>query len=222
MQQSGRGLGSLRSLAELSKWPDYKVVSDDTHPPPVEIRTTRANDIALGLCGMLLAPLWLWGVAGGIWHLTRDDMHGRGAWLAPPFYDVFDWRGVVAATAVLAFWVMCLGVGAAWRMYDPRSTVSADDDGIRFHPSIGPSLVPWSEVQSIRWVGNAVPPEIEVRLRHRFWSLWNWITSPKVRLNHIAIGLSQHQASERVKAMKNLCDARRRPASRRARKKAAA
>lgn len=174
---------------------------EDNHPASVEIRTTRANDITLGLCGLLLAPLWLWGVAGGMWHLTRDDMHGRGAWLALPFYDVFGWRGVVAVTAVLAFWVTCLGIGAAWRMYDPRSTVSADDDGIRFHPSIGPSLVPWSEVQSIRWVTKAVPPEIEVRLHRRFWSLWNWITSPKVRLNHIAIGLSQHQASERVKAM---------------------
>lgn len=191
-------------VAELHKWPDYKPMSDDSIPASVEIRTTRANDIALGICGVLLSPLWLWGVAGGMWHATRDDMFGRGAWLAVPFYDVFGWRGVVVVTAVLAFWVTCLGMGGAWRICDRRSALIADGDGVRFHPSIGPSLVPWSEVQSIRWVRKATPPEIEVRLNRRFWSVWNWITSPKVRLNHIAIGLSQREASNRVKALKAL------------------
>lgn len=176
-------------------------MNEDRPPSSVEIRTTLGNDIALGLCGLLLSPLWVWGVAGGMWHATRDDMYGRGAWLAVPFYEFFGWRGVVGAMAALAFWVTCLGVGAAWRIYDRSSAVIADGDGVRFHPSIGPSLVPWSGVQSIRWVDKATPPEIEIRLNRRFWSLWNWITSPKVRLNHIAIGLSQQEASNRVEAL---------------------
>lgn len=173
-------------------------------PSRVEIRTTRANDIALGLCALLLSPLWFWGVLGGTWHMTRDDMRGRGEWFALPFYDVFGWRGVVAVTAVLAFWATCLGLGAAWRLWDQRSAVVADQDGIRFHPSLGPSNVPWSDIQSIRWVRGAAPPEIEIRLGRRFWSFWNWATSPRIRLNHIAIGLSQREGARRVKALKVL------------------
>jgi hypothetical protein len=179
-------------------------MSEDMPLSRVEIRTTRANDIALGLCGLLLSPLGLWGLLGGASHMTRDDMRGRGEWFALPFYDVFGFRGVVAFAAVLAFWATCLGLGAAWRLWDQRSAVVADQDGIQFHPSVGPSHVPWSDIQSIRWVRDASPPEVEIRLGRRFWSLWNWITSPKVRLNHIAIGLSQREGARRVKALKVL------------------
>ncbi len=140
-----------------------------------------------------------------MWHLTPADLHGiRGEWLALLFLNTFGWQGVVVVTAVMALWMICLGVGGAWRVYDRTSAVLADESGIRFHPSVGPSFVPWAEVQSIRWVRKAAPAEVEITLNRRFWSMWNWATSRKVRLNHIAIGLSQREASNRVTALKAL------------------
>jgi hypothetical protein len=170
----------------------------------IEIRTTRAFDLTIGACALLLAPLGIWGAGGGMWHVSRDSMYGRGSWLAVPFYDTFGWRGVVVAVALLAFWMTCNGVGAAWRLWDRRPATLASEAGIQFHPSIGPSLVPWSDVSSIRWVANATPPEIEIRLSRRFWSPWNWATSPKVRFNHRAIGLSDAEAASRVRELRAL------------------
>jgi hypothetical protein len=168
----------------------------------VAIYTTRANDVALATIGILLGSLGLWGGCVGMWHATPADFQGvRGEGFVRLLFSIFGPQGMAVAAGLLGVWASCLGVGGIWRLLRPGPAVVADGEGIKFHPSIGPKIARWIDVRSIRWVRRA-PGEIEINLNLRTWSFWNWTTSKRIRLNHVAIGLSWKEAAMIVRAMR--------------------
>jgi hypothetical protein len=164
-----------------------------------EVHTTITHDVVLAVTGLSLGGLAVWAALFAFQTATPsdfDDMRGEIGLLAH-----IGPAGLQIPVAVMAMWMLCTGGGSLWRLMIRTPAIAANDRGLRFHPSIGPTLVEWSDVQSIRWIAKR-PGEIEVRLVRRIWSFWNWTSSRVVRINHTALGLSWKQAAATVKAMK--------------------
>jgi len=170
--------------------------------PKVEVRTTKASDICFALVGSILGTLELWGALSWVW--SSDFSHSvQGARGGAIFVWINNTFGPVPLSigfGLFGFWLICLGVGGIWRLVDPSPTISASADGLRFHPSVCGRSILWSEVQYIRDVEGR-PAQIRIGLATRFWSLLAWMTGTSVRLNRIALGLSEREAREVVREL---------------------
>lgn len=165
-----------------------------------ELRTTRTHDAIYVVIGLLSAPLTLWGMFGGFWHLPRESFTARDWWLLK-LYDLAGWQAVAIVLSILPVWFTFSGLSAIWRLRDGGWAVRIDDRGISFHPSVGPGFVPWAKVVEVRAFRGTFP-EIGFVLNFRFWSLWYCITSRVVRLNSRALGLTEHQAHDYIRGFR--------------------
>lgn len=171
----------------------------------VEMRTTKANDICLALVGSILGPLELWGAVAWVWapdfaHSARDV---RGGAILVWINNTFGPVPLSVGFGLFGFWLLCTGVGGVWRLVDRRPAISADTDGLSFHPSVCGRSVPWGQVRYVRDVEGR-PAQIRIGLARRFWSPLAWITATSVRLNRVALGMSEREAREVVRELKAL------------------
>jgi hypothetical protein len=109
---------------------------------------------------------------------------------------------LVIGFGLFGFWLLCGGIGGIWRLVDRRPAIAADPVGVRFHPSICARSIPWNEVRYIQDVEGR-PAQIRVGITRRFWSPFAWASATSIRLNRIAVGLSETQAREVVQKLKD-------------------
>lgn len=171
----------------------------------VELRTTKASDICFALIGSILGPLELWGAASWVWssdfnHSARDV---RGGAIFVWINNTFGPLPLSIGFGLFGFWLLCLGIGGVWRLVDRSPAISASAEGLRFHPSVCRRFMPWSEVRYVRDVEGR-PAQIRIGLARRFWSSLAWMTGTSVRLNRVALGLSEREAREVVRELKAL------------------
>lgn len=167
-----------------------------------EIHTTKANDIVLTVVGWMIGLAFLWYAVIGVWGTTSDHFAGvRGEGFIVVLFDVFGPWGFSLGSGLMALLPLSMGLGGSWRLWRPGPAVAAIDQGLRFHPSIGPTFIDWRQVETIRWTRKS-PGRIEIRLHRRPWSLWNWTASRTIRFDHIAVGLSWKQAEAVVREMR--------------------
>lgn len=175
------------------------------NPDVVVLRIELSNDIIYALIGLILGPLGWWGALFMVWEpdfraITADV---RGSWLLALTIDNLGPVPLAIGFAVFGLWMTCLGVGGAWRLIDRRAAVTADRDGLHFHPSLCRSPVVWREVTKVITARRG-PGQIRIVLARRFWSTFVWQTGHTIQLNNVALGLSSRKARETVNAMKAL------------------
>ena len=105
------------------------------------------------------------------------------------------------------FWALSTSTGALWRLADRRPAVSAGRMGLLFHPSIHAGPVPWGRVSAItieRGGMSGTSGIIKIKLDHRFWSTWSWVTGRNIHFNTTALGVPYDEASGTVAAMLDL------------------
>src|SRR5690348_6682558 len=171
----------LSTLLRTFAWPSI-LAPMSTAPARVEIRTRAGSDwtpVVVGLVIFLDAAFVLATSSASDWATPAGT---RGEWLVLFVDREFGVTAVRLLVGVLGLAFGMVGLGALWRLKDGRRALSADADGIRFHPSLCPKPVPWSDVESVTLAGSR-PAKVEVRLKRRFWSLARPFTSSSVELN---------------------------------------
>jgi hypothetical protein len=170
----------------------------------IELRTTKTNDFCLALTGLVLGSMVPFGGAS-VWspYFSRDARDVRGGAILVSVYDALGPAPLAAGFALFGLWLLCIGIGGAWRLIDRRPAILADGKGLQFHPSVCLNPVSWSEVRYIRNV-EGPPAQVRIGLGRRFWSPLAWLTATSIRLNRIALGLSVREAREIVRQLKAL------------------
>jgi hypothetical protein len=166
----------------------------------VEIRTRASSD-------------WIWVVVGSVIFFDAafvlatssasdwaTPTGARGEWLVLFVDREFGVSAVRMLFAVFGLAFGCCAFGALWRLKDGRHALSANANGISFHPSLYRRPLRWSDVESVTLA--TWPTKIEVRLEKRFWSLAQPFSSKTVVLHLRGIDSSYHTASSAVADMR--------------------
>jgi len=171
-------------------------------PASLELRITRGNDIVFTAIGVSGAALMTWGAAGGLWHVSPSEFQGmRGDWLVVPFIRTFGWQGAVAVATLFSGWAGSLALGALWRLFDHRAAITADEAGVVFHPSLQKTRLRWDEVQAVR-LSTGPYAKLEIEFSGRFWSTWGWLTSQRLSIPLVALGLTYREGTRTVRTMR--------------------
>ncbi|CAN5589652.1 hypothetical protein BH10PSE4_BH10PSE4_34690 [soil metagenome] len=170
-------------------------------PPTLVFRSRRYIDILTAAICLPLALLAVWVVGGPI---KASDFAGiRGGLYFLMLFRLFGPAGPASALLLFGFWFGAMGTGAAWRALDRRPLLIADADGLVFHPAFARDKAFWSDVKRVVMAGPA-PGCLEFTLTKRVWSISAPLSSPRVRIDRMLMGLSTRETRRLVPQLNRL------------------
>lgn len=173
------------------------------------LRIKRSCEWTYVIVGFLGFVLFSWGIID-FRDLSLESLEGaRFGQLAIALFYIIGPNGFRIIAVVVAALSGATCGGAYWRLRDSRPSLTANSDGLTFHPSIFPRPLRWSEVQNVEITADR-PTQLRIYLPHRALSLYLPTSGTSVRIPIMVTGWTYREARQRVGQMNRWRRANRR------------
>ena len=168
----------------------------------IEMGISKVSEVIyIVTCGLAF-PSLLWAAIFGFADLTPEGLSGiKFEGPVVLLLSVIGPLGFQLIAGAVALMTGAVGMGAVWRLRDPRPTLIANASGLVFHPSLYPRVLLWHEIERISLTqGRAT--QFRFVLLHWKLTLHTPVPTKRIDIALVACRLSYRQAERNMRLMR--------------------